>query len=77
MEITLIGICLFLLGLVIGMKIAPARAIVLGSFNGNTGSLGNPEDILLHFLSSNLFPNIPSEMLLYKSNHIVLNHCFS
>ncbi len=37
----------------------------------------NPEDILWHFLSSNLFPNIPSEMLLYKSNHIVLNHCFS
>ena len=37
----------------------------------------NPEDILWHFLSSNLFPNIPSEMLLYKSNHIVLDHCFS
>ena len=45
MEVTLTGICLFLFGVVIGMKIAPARATVLGSFNGNTGSLGDPEEL--------------------------------
>ena len=45
MEIVLTGICLFLLGVVIGMKIAPTRVAVLGSFNGNTGSLGDPGEL--------------------------------
>ncbi len=44
-ELVLSGICLFLAGIVIGMKIAPARASVLGSFNGNQGSIDKPEDI--------------------------------
>ncbi len=45
-ELTLTGICLFLLGVVIGMKIAPARFITLGSFNGNSGSIDTPEELL-------------------------------
>ena len=46
MELTLIGVCLFLLGMVIGVKIAPARFITLGSFNGNSGSIDAPEELL-------------------------------
>ena len=46
MEIVLTGICLFLLGVVIGIKIAPTRVTVLGSFNGNTGSIDKPEELL-------------------------------
>ena len=42
-ELTLTGICLVLIGVVIGMIIAPARFFVAGSFNGNQGSLGKPE----------------------------------
>ncbi|MCR5486601.1 MAG: hypothetical protein K6F35_03610 [Lachnospiraceae bacterium] len=38
-EITLMGICLILLGVVIGMLVAPARFIAAGSFNGNQGTL--------------------------------------
>ena len=38
-ELTLTGICLVLIGVVIGMIIAPARFFVAGSFNGNQGSL--------------------------------------
>ena len=44
-ELVLSGICLFLAGVVIGMKIAPARAAVYGSFNGNQGSITKPEEI--------------------------------
>lgn len=46
MEITLIGICLFLLGVVIGMVIAPAKFTLFGSFNGNSGSIDAPEKLL-------------------------------
>ncbi len=42
-ELTLTGICLVLIGVVIGMIITPARVFVAGSFNGNQGSLGKPE----------------------------------
>ena len=45
-EISLIGICLILLGVVIGMKIAPARLSSFGSFNGNSGSIEKPEELL-------------------------------
>ncbi|MCR5503249.1 MAG: hypothetical protein K6F53_09585 [Lachnospiraceae bacterium] len=45
-EIILTGICLFLLGVVIGMKIAPSRFSTFGSFNGNQGSVGTPEEIM-------------------------------
>ena len=44
-ELVLSGVCLFLVGVVIGMKIAPARAAAYGSFNGNQGSITKPEDI--------------------------------
>jgi len=44
-EITLTAICLFLFGMVIGMMFAPSRATFMGSFNGNTGSLSNPEEL--------------------------------
>ncbi|MCR4585539.1 MAG: hypothetical protein K5686_07405 [Lachnospiraceae bacterium] len=42
-ELTLSGICLVLIGVLIGMLIAPARFFVAGSFNGNQGSLKAPE----------------------------------
>ncbi len=41
-EITLTGICLVLFGMVIGLIIAPAKIAVMGSFNGNQGSVKNP-----------------------------------
>ena len=44
-ELVLTGVCLVLAGVVIGMKIAPARASVFGSFNGNQGSIAKPEEI--------------------------------
>ena len=43
LEVTLIGIILVLVGVVIGMIIAPIRFGVYGSFNGNQGSLTAPE----------------------------------
>ncbi len=42
-EITLIGICLLLAGVVLGMLISPARIFVAGSFNGNSGSIEKPK----------------------------------
>ena len=39
-EVTLIGISLFLLGVIIGLLIAPKKLGIYGSFNGNQGSLG-------------------------------------
>jgi len=44
-EIILVGICLILIGIVLGMLLAPARFFVAGSFNGNQGSIGKPEDV--------------------------------
>ena len=38
------SVCLILIGIVIGMIIAPKRFLTLGSFNGNQGSLSVPED---------------------------------
>ncbi len=46
MEITLTGICLLLLGIVLGMVIAPAKFTTLGSFNGNSGNIDTPEELL-------------------------------
>lgn len=43
-EVTLMSVCLILIGIVIGMIIAPKRFLTLGSFNGNQGSLSVPED---------------------------------
>ncbi len=42
-ELALTGICLFLAGVVIGMLLAPARCVTLGSFNGNNGSIEKPK----------------------------------
>ena len=47
LEVTLIGIILVLVGIVIGMIIAPVRLGVYGSFNGNQGSLTTPEKVTL------------------------------
>ena len=44
-EITLMSICLILIGIIIGMIIAPKKFLTLGSFNGNTGSLSTPDDV--------------------------------
>ncbi|WP_026511233.1 MULTISPECIES: hypothetical protein [unclassified Butyrivibrio] len=44
-EIVLTGICLVLAGIVLGMKFAPFRVTTLGSFNGNTGCIGKPENL--------------------------------
>ncbi len=44
-ELILSGVCLVLAGVVIGMKIAPARAAAYGSFNENQGSLVTPDEI--------------------------------
>ncbi len=44
-ELILSGVCLVLVGVVIGMKIAPARAAAYGSFNGNQGSIAQPDEI--------------------------------
>ena len=41
-ELTLTGICLVLFGMVIGLVIAPPKVAVMGSFNGNQGSVKNP-----------------------------------
>ena len=38
-EVTLIGIILLLIGVIIGLIIAPKKIGVYGSFNGNQGSL--------------------------------------
>ncbi|MBP5413786.1 MAG: hypothetical protein ILN61_00895 [Lachnospiraceae bacterium] len=43
-EVTLMSVCLILIGIVIGMIIAPKRFLTLGSFNGNQGSLSVPDD---------------------------------
>lgn len=48
-EVILTGICLFLLGVVLGMKIAPARFASFGSFNGNSGSIDKPEELISKF----------------------------
>ncbi len=44
-ELALTGICLVLSGIILGMKLAPARFLTLGSFNGNSGCIDKPEDI--------------------------------
>ena len=44
-ELVLSGVCLVLVGVVIGMKIAPARAAAYGSFNENQGSIVKPEEL--------------------------------
>ena len=44
-EVGLMSICLILIGIIIGMIIAPKKFLTLGSFNGNQGSLTVPEDI--------------------------------
>ena len=44
-ELILSGVCLVLAGVVIGMKIAPARAAAYGSFNENQGSIVTPDEI--------------------------------
>ena len=41
-EITLLGICLLLIGIIIGMIIAPVRFGIYGSFNGNQGKIKIP-----------------------------------
>lgn len=43
-EVTLMSVCLILIGIVIGMIIAPKRFLTLGSFNGNQGSLSVPDE---------------------------------
>ncbi|MCR4695901.1 MAG: hypothetical protein K5654_01165 [Lachnospiraceae bacterium] len=42
-ELTLIGICLLLAGVIIGMLFSPVRIFVAGSFNGNSGSIEKPK----------------------------------
>lgn len=42
-EIKLIAICLILIGVVIGMILAPAKVCTFGSFNGNSGSITAPD----------------------------------
>ncbi len=44
-ELVLTAVCIFLLGVVIGMKIAPARIASYGSFNGNQGSIEKLDDL--------------------------------
>lgn len=46
-EVTLIGIILLLLGIIVGMILAPVRFGIYGSFNGNQGSLTSPEKVSL------------------------------
>ena len=36
---------MLLIGIILGMKVAPARASAFGCFNGNSGSIEKPEDI--------------------------------
>ena len=43
-EVTLMSVCLILIGIVIGMIIAPKRFLTLGSFNANQGSLSVPDE---------------------------------
>lgn len=45
-ELVLTGICLVLSGIILGMKIAPARFLTLGSFNGNSGYIDDPENLI-------------------------------
>ena len=45
-EVTLTGICLVLAGIVLGMKLAPFRVSTFGSFNGNTGCIDKPENLM-------------------------------
>ena len=44
-EVILSGICLFLIGIIVGIIIAPARFFTAGSFNENQGSIAQPEDL--------------------------------
>jgi len=48
-ELKLIALCLVLLGIVIGLVIAPAKFFIAGSFNengnGNSGNLELPEGL--------------------------------
>ncbi len=46
MELVLTAVCLFLIGVVTGMKIAPARIASYGSFNGNQGSIEKLDDLM-------------------------------
>ena len=55
-EITLTGTCLFLLGVVIGMVIATPKFTILGSFNGNSGSIDAPEKLLENCCGHLLLP---------------------
>ena len=43
-EVSLMSVCLILIGIVNGMIIAPKRFLTLGSFNGNQGSLSVPDE---------------------------------
>ena len=45
-EVVLTGICLVLVGIVLGMKFAPYRVTTFGSFNGNSGCIDNPENLM-------------------------------
>ncbi len=49
-ELKLIAICLVLIGVVIGLVIAPPKFFTAGSFNGNgngnTGSIATPEEFM-------------------------------
>ena len=44
-ELILTGIILILSGVILGMKLAPARVLTFGSFNGNSGSIDKPENL--------------------------------
>ena len=46
-EIKLLGVCIFLIGVIVGMIICPVKFGVFGSFNGNQGSLTAPEKLSL------------------------------
>lgn len=46
-EIKLLGVCIFLIGIIVGMIICPVKFGVFGSFNGNQGSLTAPEKVSL------------------------------
>lgn len=59
-EFTLTGLCLLLSGIVLGMKLAPARVFSLGSFNGNTGCIDEPEK-MKEFLKKGEKNSNPSE----------------
>ena len=46
-EIKLLGVCIFLIGVIVGMIICPVKFGVFGRFNGNQGSLTAPEKLSL------------------------------